>query len=225
MDLTSSDYSSNLITIGILNLIALVSPGPAFAIVVRNSLRHSRKKAILTALGISLADTVHVTYNILASTLLFTKTPLALLQLIKFLGSMYLGHLGIKTFYTGYRILRTNHTSAAKKTTEPTLTQPSLSSAAAFFTGFTTNLLNPKAVLFFFTIFTTVINKNTPLIVLVLYGLMITMSVMLWFTFLALFFSKKNVQTFFHKITHWVEIIIGLFLMILSVKLMFSYLG
>lgn len=54
------DAASNLLAVAAVSLLAAVSPGPDFCIVVRNSLSYSRKAGFWTAFGVSLALVVHL---------------------------------------------------------------------------------------------------------------------------------------------------------------------
>ena len=60
LEIFESTYWATLLQISFLNIIALISPGPDFAIVVKNSLVHSRKAALLTGLGMTTGDLVHL---------------------------------------------------------------------------------------------------------------------------------------------------------------------
>lgn len=48
------DYLPSIAALTVIQLLGLMSPGPDFAVVVRNSLIYSRKTAVLTAIGVSL---------------------------------------------------------------------------------------------------------------------------------------------------------------------------
>src|SRR3990167_823924 len=68
-------YLSSILSLVGLVMIALISPGPDFAIVVRNSLIYSRKTGLFTALGIALGILVHVSYTLLGLGLVIAKNP------------------------------------------------------------------------------------------------------------------------------------------------------
>ncbi|MCX7352786.1 MAG: LysE family transporter [Proteobacteria bacterium] len=72
-----------------------MSPGPDFAVVVRNSLIYSRKTAVLTAVGVSLGILVHLTYILLGLGVVIAKTAW-LFCAFKYLGTAYLMYIGIK---------------------------------------------------------------------------------------------------------------------------------
>ena len=69
------EYLPSIVSLSGLVMISLISPGPDFAVVVKNSVVYSRKTALLTALGISLGILVHVTYILLGLGFFFPKPP------------------------------------------------------------------------------------------------------------------------------------------------------
>src|SRR5437899_1153547 len=84
-----------LIALAGLNLIALISPGPDFAVVVRNSLIYSRRTGLLTALGIALGIFVHVSYIAFGLGVIIQENEW-LYQSMKWLGGGYLLYIRIK---------------------------------------------------------------------------------------------------------------------------------
>src|SRR5689334_16017979 len=98
-------YLPSIISIAALVMVAVISPGPDFAVVVKNSLIYSRKTALLTALGVALGNLVHVTYTLLGLGLLIGDYPWLLLG-IKYCGASYL-------LYIGYNGLKAKKTSLA----------------------------------------------------------------------------------------------------------------
>jgi threonine/homoserine/homoserine lactone efflux protein len=65
---------SELIAVVTITLLAVVSPGPDFAMVTRNSLMLTRRAGVLTAAGIGLGVTVHVSYTLLGVGLLISRS-------------------------------------------------------------------------------------------------------------------------------------------------------
>jgi len=80
---------SNLLAVAVISLFAAISPGPDFFIVLRNSLSYSRKAGFLTALGVSLALIVHLTYTLVGLGVLIAESPV-LYSLLKYTGVAYL---------------------------------------------------------------------------------------------------------------------------------------
>ena len=187
---------TELLAVVAITFFAVISPGPDFAMVSRNSLLLSRRTGVLTALGIAAGVCVHVTYTLLGVGLLIQQS-LWLFNLIKLAGAAYLIFLGIK-------MLR------AKPTTDEVLAeQPVLSSLGALRTGFLTNVLNPKTTIFIVSLFMQVVQPQTPLAVQLGYGAFIVLAHALWFSAVALFFSSASVRSRLLAVRHWIDRIFG----------------
>ncbi|CAB3939960.1 hypothetical membrane protein [Pseudomonas knackmussii B13] len=65
---------TELIAVVTITLLAVISPGPDFATVTRNSLMLSRRAGVLTALGIGLGILVHITYTLIGVGLLIQQS-------------------------------------------------------------------------------------------------------------------------------------------------------
>jgi threonine/homoserine/homoserine lactone efflux protein len=121
-------------TIGIIALLAAVSPGPDLAIVLRNAIGHHQRAGIFTALGISAGILVHTSYCLLGLALVISQSIL-LFNIIKFAGASYIIYLGVSGLL-------------AKKPTALSFKAKKLSSISnhrAFLNGFITNLLNQNS--------------------------------------------------------------------------------
>ena len=128
---------------------------------------------------------------------------------LKFLGAGYLIYIGFKGV-------------SARKTSDlpPERTKAKdLTMVSALGIGFLTNVLNPKCMLFILSLFTVVIEPNTPKILLMLYATIFFVSTIIWFSIVALFFSTPRMRGFFSRIKHWIERITGGFLILLGVRL------
>lgn len=204
------EYLTSLFSVAGLVMISLISPGPDFAIVVKNSLVYSRKTALLTAFGIALGILVHVTYTLFGLGLVIAKTPWLLFG-VKCLGASYLLYIGLK----GLR---------AKKATTPLGNihhKHDISSLSAIRSGFLTNALNPKCMLFFVSLFSVVIDPNTPFVIMLTYGVIIFLETLIWFGLVAFCLSGKSTRDKFNAVGHWIERVTGGILIALGVRLFF----
>ncbi|MSU56422.1 MAG: LysE family translocator [Candidatus Taylorbacteria bacterium] len=203
---------SAFLTVVIVHLLAVVSPGPDFAVITRNSLLYSRRAGILTALGLALGIGIHVTYCLFGIGLVISQSIL-LFSAIKWFGAVYL-------VYIGYKSLR----SKPKQEEEVTVVVSvnTLSDAKAVRIGFLTNVLNPKATLFFLALFTQVIAPATPTWVQLVYGIeMITMT-FVWFSFVSLVFSNQILKRKIGAVQHYIERVTGAVLIALGIKVALS---
>ncbi|WP_392890771.1 LysE family translocator [Pseudomonas migulae] len=210
-----SNYLGEFLALATIHFLAVVAPGPDFAVTIRQSVRFGRGVGICTALGIGAGISVHVLYTLLGVGALMHTTPW-LLTVAKVVGGAYILYLGVS-------LLRSQPKSVLegeKDTDEPMVEQTLLK---AFTTGFLTNATNPKATLFFLAIFTTLISATTPLDIKALYGVWMCFVNALWFVIVALFFSSPRVRSLFMRMGHWFERTMGVVLILFAGRLMLSW--
>jgi RhtB (resistance to homoserine/threonine) family protein len=196
----------------LVHLLAVASPGPDFAIVVRESVSHGRSAGTWTALGVGTGILVHVTYSLLGIGLIVAQSAL-LFNLLKWAAAAYLLYLGIKALRSGPAVAETASAQLPKGVRTP---------HGAFVSGFITNGLNPKATLFFLSLFTLVINPHTPLPIQAGYGIYLACATAAWFSLVALLFSHDRVRSGFARMGHWFDRLMGVVLVGLAVRLVFS---
>jgi threonine/homoserine/homoserine lactone efflux protein len=110
-------------------------------------------------------------------------------------------------------------------TAEEVATASDRSPWQAFVVGFVTNGLNPKATLFFLSLFTVVISADTPLWVQAGYGVYLASATALWFLLVAWLFSRGRVRAGFARMGHWFDRLTGAVLIGLGVRLAVSEIG
>ena len=204
-------YWTEFLTVALVHLLAVASPGPDFAIVLRESVSNGRHAGIWTALGVGSGILLHVGYCLLGIGLIVSQS-IVLFNLLKWLAAAYL-------IYIGIRALQARPADPASAELAPLATR---SPRAAFARGFVTNGLNPKATLFFLSLFTVVINPHTPLAVQAGYGVYLAFATALWFCLVALLFSQRRVRAGFARMGHWFDRLMGTVLVGLGVKLAFT---
>jgi len=201
-------------TVAFLNLLAVISPGPDFVIIVRNSLCYSRRAGIFTSLGISAALCIHLFYCA-AGIGYIISTSVVLFTILKLLGAGYLILLGVSSCIAkGSRI---------DLTEEQTGTD--LSRLQAFRIGFLTNVLNPKATLFLLSLFTLVIGNSTPVYIILTISVIIILTAFTWFTIVSIFLAQQNIQTVFLKYEQIINRTLGGFLIFLGAKILLTFFG
>ena len=205
-------YWAEFLTVAVIHLLAVASPGPDFAIVVRESVAHGRRAGMWTAFGVGMGIFVHVGYSLLGIGLIVSQS-IVLFNALKWLAAAYLLYIGIKALRA-----KPAADGALDVADEGQLRAP----RAAFMTGFVTNGLNPKATLFFLSLFTVVINPHTPLAVQGGYGVYLAFATALWFCLVALLFSQARVRSGFARMGHWFDRVMGAVLIGLGVKLAFT---
>lgn len=189
--------------------IALMSPGPDFMVTLRQTINYGKKYAYYSSLGIGLGIFIHVTYTLLGMGILVKNFPY-LLDIVRVLGALYLIYLGISSFQSKANRIKLKKNKSVNSTY-----------SKSFFIGFLCNLLNPKATLFFLSVFTAIISTDTPMYIQSLYGMYCILANIFWYMLVANILSQKKNLNLFNKYQNNIEKIIGIVLVLLGTKLIF----
>lgn len=201
------DFLSTYLIILTATFIAMVSPGPDFLITMRNALGVGRMSGIATAIGIGCAIFVHVAYSVVGIAVLISQSIL-LFNIIKYCGAAYLIWVGIGAFRSkGWEM-------AVEKAKNK---QKSLKKS--FAEGFVTNVLNPKATLFFLALFTQVIAPETPLSWQLIYGTSIAVMVMGWFSTVSVLLTQSKIRAKLSAMSVWIDRVTGVMFIALGLKI------
>ena len=171
--------------IGLIHLVALVSPGPDFVVACRNSLLYSRTIGIYTAVGFGLGICVHISYAVFGLSWLIANNEL-IFTVIQYLGAFYLMLIGIQSFRSFQQSQIGQETTTASSRISP---------FRAVRIGFITNVLNPKATLFFLGLFSTMLNPTVSELTLVVIAVLLVVTTILWFSLVALLISHPRFTT------------------------------
>jgi len=185
-----------------LQILALIMPGPDYILVVSNATLRSRQHGIYTALGIALGIGVQVIACLFGLAFIVHESPV-LFTTVTWLCALYLGYLGIKLLY------HTLKPSAAETTTTAT----TASYVSSWQQGLLGNLLNPKALLFFLSLFTLVIDEHTPISWQIAYGIAMMITTFSWFTLVSLLITHARWQKYVQKIQKFLQPIFGALLL------------
>lgn len=204
-------YWPEFLTIVVAHALAVASPGPDFALVLRQSLAHGRRTALWSSLGIGCGLSIHIGYCILGLGY-FLKNSEVALATVKYLGAAYLAWVGVQALRAR---ARTGDVDLAAGATAPT-------DGAAWTTGFLVNVLNPKAALFFISLFPLAVSVTTPKLVQVGYGVWMTVATVGWFSFVSVVFTREDVRRRFLRHGHWIDRALGVVFIGFAVSLVFA---
>ncbi len=198
-------------TIISIHIFAWLTPGPIFVLILRNSLVYSRKTGIWTALGIAIGNIIHIAYSVTGIALVISTSPIAF-NIIKYLGVGYLTYLGIKTFFIQPKPPETNAETKDKD----------LPILEAVKTGFLTNILSPKASLFFASIFASVLSSGAPYWVVLVLWFAMPLNSFVMATILSSFFTLKKVRATYDKYQFVANKLLGAALIVFAVIILFK---
>ena len=194
-------YWGEFAKVAVAHALAVASPGPDFSIVLRQSLRHGRRTAIWTSLGVGAGISLHLTYSLLGIGLVIAGSETWFTGL-KYAGAGYLAWLGVQSLRAKPRAGNDSPAGGENGSAAPR-------AGAAFMTGFLTNALNPKATLFFVALFATVISAQTPKIIQAAYGGWMVVATAGWFCAVSVLFAREPLRRAFWRHGHWIDRALG----------------
>ncbi|MDO5103314.1 MAG: LysE family transporter [Lautropia sp.] len=191
--------------------LAAMSPGPDFVYVSQQTLSRGRAAGLLCSLGVALGLGVHIAYSVLGLAVVIAQAAW-LLTAIKIIGGCYLVYLGVQGLRARARSAVVLHQQqAAPENPFRTLWR-----------GFLCNVLNPKAPVYFVSVFTVVLSPDMPLWQLAAYGGWMMVLQFLWFAIVAFVLSIPRVNRQFQKAGHWIDRVLGGAMVLLGVKVVSS---
>jgi threonine/homoserine/homoserine lactone efflux protein len=87
-------------------------------------------------------------------------------------------------------------------------------------TGFLTNVLNPKAFIFFATVFALVIETSTTNLTKIALGVYMSLATFAWFVFISILLTNETANTRFRKFIPWIEKVTGLLLLLIALQIL-----
>jgi len=215
--------------IAMVHFFAVASPGPDFALILKQSIRYNRRIAIYTSFGIAAGIIVHVTYSLVGIGLLIASDE-RLFTALKYIAASYFCYIAwhcITAKKPDNELLAeksndTHHSltpnDESKKDTSAKL--PSVKKA--FLNGFLINALNVKATLFFVSLFSVVIAPETFLGIKIAYGAYLVAATAAWFCFLSYMLTQERVRFVLQRKGYILDRIMGGILLLLAIQLVLS---
>tara|TARA_Y100000996_G_scaffold208192_1_gene163369 strand:- start:983 stop:1549 length:567 start_codon:yes stop_codon:yes gene_type:complete len=187
-----------------------MSPGPDFALIVRQSLCYNRKISIITSLGIGFGILFHIFLSITGVGIIISNS-IILFDIIKISGGLYLIFLGYNSIASDVEIvLKVDQKSENIK-----------NNINAFLNGLITNILNPKATLFFLSLYTFIVNNQPIIQIQVFYGIWMAIITTLWFCFLSIILTHSIIRKKIQKFLNIIQNITGIMLIAIGIQLIF----
>lgn len=196
-----------IINVLIIDLLAIISPGPDFFVILRNSLTQNKKAGIYTALGISLGSLWAFVVTIAGIKAIFNHPLLKIVLGVVCAG--YLIYLGVHSLIA--KLSKHNTIHAHQSHTH------NIRYAKYFANGLLTNLFNAKQYLFLFAIMTYAQQQHASLLDNSVIAVLSSINVLLWFSFVATIMGHSKIQRLYFKQENIINKLIGLILISLGV--------
>lgn len=152
------------------HLIALTSPGPDTAVVLRQVSLYGRKEGYKTSIGIGIGIYIHCVLAVNGISLIIISNDLYKFM-ISLVGGAYILFLGISMLKSDLREV-------------PVVQNKSLENANSILSGLITNIFNVKAFLFFVSLFAVLIDGLSSFYFYI-YPIYFAITSSLWFTLLS----------------------------------------
>jgi threonine/homoserine/homoserine lactone efflux protein len=192
-----------LLTVATIHLLACLSPGPDILLVVLNSLRHGWRIGVSTTCGILTGVCIQITLGITGITYLVSRSP-AVHNLTALAGGAWLIHLGIRGFIAWHK---------RDEERKPARQLPEASFRAAWSQGFLVNILNPKALLYFFSLFSVLLGPEVHLDMKVASGITMITVQAIAFSAVAFLLDRLQLGNQWTRLQSWLDHIISLVLL------------
>lgn len=183
------------LTVAAVHLLALISPGPDFFFVSQTAVSRSRKEAMLGVLGITAGVMVWSGVALLGLHIILEK--MAWLHNIIMVGG------GLYLCWMGYQMLR-----GALKKEESVAVEPKAELATggrSFVKGLLTNLANPKAIIYFGSVFSLFVGDDVGAGARWGIFLLIVVETFAWFTVVASLFALPSMRRGYQRLAKWID--------------------
>jgi RhtB (resistance to homoserine/threonine) family protein len=192
-------------------LFVAMSPGPAFIVVSQQAVARSRDAGVITALGVSVGSVVWVMLVILGIAFVLEQVTW-LYGVLRLMGGAYLVYLGVQ-LWRGARKPMTEE--PCDKGMRHTLWR-------TFWRAILIQLLNPKAAVFFGSVFLTMLSPGVPAWVKGVALGMVFVIEFGWYLVVATTLSSKPARRAYARAKAWVERVAGAWLALFGMKLALS---
>ena len=187
--------------VAMMHMIALASPGPDFFFVSQTAASRSRKEAMMGVIGITLGVAVWAAVALMGLHLILQKMAW-LHQIITVGGGLYL-------CWMGWQLLKSARSKKQDGGVETDVAVVLPARGRTFMRGLLTNLSNPKAVIYFGSVFSMFVGDSVTggerwgLFILII------AETLAWFTLVALVFALPAMRRGYQRLAKWIDGVAG----------------
>jgi RhtB (resistance to homoserine/threonine) family protein len=196
-----------LATIGVVHMLAVMSPGPSFLITARTAVAHSRADGIKVAVGLGAGTIVWSAAALLGLNVLFHQFHWLFIGM-KVAGALFLLWIAVQIFQHAADPVELNDEGNHA------------SGRSALLHGLLTQISNPKVVVFFGSIFVAMLPREIPRWMIVALIAIVAMNEIVWYSLVSLFFGSSPVRRFYLRAKRWIDRATGAFLGLLGLRLL-----
>ncbi|MEF2523367.1 LysE family translocator [Vibrio mimicus] len=192
------DFTTALFSILTIHLMASISPGPDFVVVSQKTLLQGRKAGIICGMGVCVGLLFHMGYSVAGLTVVLERSAW-LTQGIGIFGGSYLVFLGYKSIKGSF-----------SGEIAPSGEQGSDTAAkSAFWSGLIVNIFNPKAAIYFISLFSIIISPSMSTEKLLLVMVSIVAVQIAWYLTFIFIVTLPSVRVKFDSKVYLIDRILG----------------
>ena len=189
-------------------LLGTISPGPSFLLVARISISESRGNGLAAAAGMGIGGTLLALLALLGLKAIFASFPL-LYSGLKVIGGVYLVYIGVQIWRGAKTPICVASEAGAEKN----------SFLRAFAISLFTQLSNPKAIVFYGSIFAALLPSVISPVLTILLPLCVLAIEAGWYSVVALVLSSAGPRALYLRAKFWIDRTAGGLIGLLGVKL------
>lgn len=200
-----------ILTVAGIHLLLVVTPGANFLVVSQHALRYSRHVGLVTAAGVGTATIIQIMLGFLGLAAIMAQS-LSFFNTLKLLGALYLIYLGGRVFWKERKPLQmaSQHVNNL------------LARDDAYRIGLLTCLSNPKSIIYYLALFTTIIPPTTPIMSKVMMGVVMVLISCSWYALVAICLSYARFQRLYARFEEGIDYLFGSLMIGFGLKIWIS---
>ncbi|AMG31508.1 LysE family translocator [Grimontia hollisae] len=206
------DFATALVSILTIHLMASISPGPDFVVVSQKTLLQGRRAGIICGVGVCVGLLVHIGYSVAGLTAALEHS-VWLTQGIGIFGGSYLVFLGYKSIKGSY-----------SASTAPSIEKENENTgSSAFWSGLIVNIFNPKAAIYFISLFSIIISPSMGPEKLLLVIVSIIAVQMAWYLTFIFIVTIPSIRVKFDSKVYLIDRILGALMLMMGLYMIATY--
>jgi threonine/homoserine/homoserine lactone efflux protein len=214
------------VTIISVYLIIVISPGPNFVLVTQYSLRYATSLAFATVLGLAMGAAINASITIFGVGAVIVSYPFFGF-LVSVFGGCIMGYLGGKVIILAFQerdISKAKNLISVISTDKQSNFEGLIQDetyASALCQGLLVNLLNPKGIVFFISLYAPLISKAS----LVTKGAVLGVSFLIeivWYGIVILILSRQKFRNYYTQSSFFIDCLLGIILILIGARILFQ---
>ncbi len=215
-----------LMTVAGIHWMALITPGPDFFLVTQVAVSHSRREALMTVVGITIGVAVWAIVALLGLHVLVERLPWIQTTLY-FAGGGYLSYLGYLLLRACFTQIKRQRNASIGYYAEVMEDMPKIKIEKQYknrllLKGLFTNLANPKALIYFGSVFVLFVGGQVSNVVRMEIFALVVIETFLWFMLVSILFSLPKLKAIYQKAGAYIDGIAGIFFLGFGVNLIYQ---